>query len=479
MAKWFYYNESGEKVEVTGGQLKGLAKAGMITPDTIVETEEGKSSPARRVKGLTFAETIQPESQSKNPFTADEQAEIDEFCSKHGADIHKIGDNGNTLLHLAAGNASLAVIKYLILHGADVNVKNQWEGTATLFAANNPNVDVIKFLVAQGGDTNIKNRSGSTPMHGAATNPNVDVAKFLVLQGVGVDTRDDDGATPLHRAVARHRSRTEGGTEVATFLIDRGADVNARDNKGNTPLHEVVNWSEENVEFVKFLVSKGADGKVENGKGKTPIDEVRLKNIVIFRYLCEHFGVDANPVKTFFDTMNTAVQGMNDDLENLHRMQADSRRLAEGLSGISVATHDVAESLKENSFELHEAVKKNDLLRIAMLTTGGANINVKDEEGFTPLHYTFWNVPVAEADTRLQAFFLLIKAGADVNAKDRNGNSILQSAIAKRKGENCSCSCRFGSQCRRGRPTTCRTSRRAHEYSRTRCSTQYCFTCYA
>ena len=56
MAKWFYYNESGEKIEVTGGQLKGLAKTGRITRDTIVETEEGKSAPARKVKGLTFVE---------------------------------------------------------------------------------------------------------------------------------------------------------------------------------------------------------------------------------------------------------------------------------------------------------------------------------------------------------------------------------------------------------------------------------------
>ena len=65
MAKWFYYNESGEKIEVTGGQLKGLAKAGTITPDTVVETEEGKSAPARKVKGLTFvavlSETVSPE----------------------------------------------------------------------------------------------------------------------------------------------------------------------------------------------------------------------------------------------------------------------------------------------------------------------------------------------------------------------------------------------------------------------------------
>ena len=64
MAKWFYYNESGEKIEVTGGQLKGLAKAGRITPDTIVETEEGKTAPARKVKGLTFIEAAQPQTAS-------------------------------------------------------------------------------------------------------------------------------------------------------------------------------------------------------------------------------------------------------------------------------------------------------------------------------------------------------------------------------------------------------------------------------
>jgi len=57
MANWFYYNEQGEKISVTGGQLKGLAKAGLITPDTIVETEEGKTARAGKVKGLAFSET--------------------------------------------------------------------------------------------------------------------------------------------------------------------------------------------------------------------------------------------------------------------------------------------------------------------------------------------------------------------------------------------------------------------------------------
>jgi hypothetical protein len=61
MANWHYYNEKGEKITVTGGQLKGLAKAGMITPETVIETEDGKTAPAGKVKGLTFVETKQSE----------------------------------------------------------------------------------------------------------------------------------------------------------------------------------------------------------------------------------------------------------------------------------------------------------------------------------------------------------------------------------------------------------------------------------
>ena len=59
MSKWHYYNTDGDKIEVTGGQLKGLAKAGLITPGTLVETENGVKAPAKKVKGLTFAASLQ------------------------------------------------------------------------------------------------------------------------------------------------------------------------------------------------------------------------------------------------------------------------------------------------------------------------------------------------------------------------------------------------------------------------------------
>ena len=67
MANWYYYDNDGRKQGlVTGGQLKRLAKAGQITPDTIVETEEGRTAPARKVKGLTFGESVQANTPPSN-----------------------------------------------------------------------------------------------------------------------------------------------------------------------------------------------------------------------------------------------------------------------------------------------------------------------------------------------------------------------------------------------------------------------------
>jgi len=77
MANWHYYNGSGEKIAVTGAQLKALALKGIITPDTMVETEEGKTAPARKVKGLTFAETAAPTDSSIDKVSDDAPSPFD------------------------------------------------------------------------------------------------------------------------------------------------------------------------------------------------------------------------------------------------------------------------------------------------------------------------------------------------------------------------------------------------------------------
>jgi competence protein ComGC len=62
MSIWYYYNESGEKIRVeSSAELKRLALSGVISSDTIIENETGKSCKADKVKGLVLSESVKIE----------------------------------------------------------------------------------------------------------------------------------------------------------------------------------------------------------------------------------------------------------------------------------------------------------------------------------------------------------------------------------------------------------------------------------
>jgi TM2 domain-containing membrane protein YozV len=61
MANWYYYNESGEKVgPITPTALKTLVMQGLITPETVIENNTGRSCAAGKVNGLTFPNVTVP-----------------------------------------------------------------------------------------------------------------------------------------------------------------------------------------------------------------------------------------------------------------------------------------------------------------------------------------------------------------------------------------------------------------------------------
>jgi molecular chaperone GrpE (heat shock protein) len=61
MPNWFYYDDGGQKLgPITDKQLQELAVSGKVTRATKLETEDGKTGPAEKLKGL-FPESVPPE----------------------------------------------------------------------------------------------------------------------------------------------------------------------------------------------------------------------------------------------------------------------------------------------------------------------------------------------------------------------------------------------------------------------------------
>lgn len=59
MSHWFYFDNNGTKQgPITTVQLKTLAQKGVVTSETLIETEQGKQAPAGKIRGLEFAPSV-------------------------------------------------------------------------------------------------------------------------------------------------------------------------------------------------------------------------------------------------------------------------------------------------------------------------------------------------------------------------------------------------------------------------------------
>jgi len=80
---------------------------------------------------------------------------------------------------------------------------------------------------------------------------------------------------------------------------------------------------------------------------------------------------------------------------------------------------------------LHQSVQAGDLSRVRKLLADGANVNAKDKYGNTSLHYAITTVSRSYSlDNVMKLMLLLIDKGADVNAGNQNNQTPLHWAAA-------------------------------------------------
>lgn len=55
MSQWYYYDPNGNKIgPTTSAALKSLVQQGLVTPETIIQTERGATVLAKSINGLVF-----------------------------------------------------------------------------------------------------------------------------------------------------------------------------------------------------------------------------------------------------------------------------------------------------------------------------------------------------------------------------------------------------------------------------------------
>ena len=188
----------------------------------------------------------------------------------------------------------------------------------------------LSLFVATGGSL------PETPLHAAARENDLAAIKHQLAQGANIEARDDTGATPL--LAATHANRVE----AARALIAAGADVNAKDKIGDSPY--LYAGARGHLAILKQTLAHGADLRSVNRYGGTALIPAAERGHV--------------------ETVRTLIEaGVAVDHVNRLGWTALLEAIILGSGG-----------------DAHQQI-------VAALIAAGADVNLPDSDGVTPLRH--------------------------------------------------------------------------------------------
>jgi ankyrin repeat protein len=338
--------------------------------------------------------------------------------------------NGETVLMNCARTGNAESVKALITAGARVNVKEpEHDQTALMWAAAERHPEAVKVLLEAGADLRARSRTysqivtsevtqragreelnytvfrgGSTPLLFAARSGDVECVRLLLAAGAAVNDQLPNGMSAL--VLAAH----SGNGEAAGLLLEKGADPNA-DSIGYTALHAAVLRSD--VALVKNLLTHGAKPNAMITKGTSLRRNSQDYNLPATLIGATPYWLAAKFVEP--DIMRALAAAGADTAMSLgdgttplmaaagtkepNARDTDRRGLAliDGgklpdeprvVDAVAVALQqpgDINAANKSGDTALHAAAAMGYDRVITMLAEKGAQLNVKNSRGQTPL----------------------------------------------------------------------------------------------
>jgi ankyrin repeat protein len=326
--------------------------------------------------------------------------DIIEALLSAGADVDERGADDQTALMILSRTSNTAAVAMLLDAGADVNAVEKWRGqTALMWAVAQKQPEVVSLLLSHGAEVNARSlpnnwerqvtaeprmkvlpAGGLTPLLYAAREGCTACTQRLIDAGADLDMADPDGVTPLLMA------NLNAHWDSAKLLIEAGAHLDKWDIWGRSPLYSAVDYS---------TLPHGGRADRLSADLTTPLEIIEL----------------------------LLQQGANPNLQL--KLFPPYRALG--------PDRGADQLLRTGSTALFRAARGGDLPAVDLLLRYGANIELPNENGVTPLIVAA-GYRQSAIDTRgrfrdeQQAYAVterLLAAGADVNATEEFGQTAI------------------------------------------------------
>ncbi|KAJ3105137.1 Ankyrin repeat and FYVE domain-containing protein 1 [Phlyctochytrium planicorne] len=385
--------------------------------------------------------------------------EVVEYLVANGANIYARAHGGYNILHLAAIGGLTNFFSSINdkLDGWDQGLEACTEEgwTPALCACRGGQIETFRALVeVHGANKHVKDKKGRNPLHIAAIHRKLDMVNALIeMMPELVNQADDEGFTPAMSCLLTETD-SDDRTGVVRALISAGADIHYTLGTGETLLWLALKgkfW-----ELAEELLDLGVDHQVVGPQGVTcamlatgrtdPFEKI-LAKITNDEHLnlrdesgrsLLHYAASENEAALLVGVRDVDLDAVDSNgVAPIHLgslavlMDAGARTDITSLDGRTMlhwaAVQSFGTSKNRNAFEA------------LLQASSNSQVNAQDSQLQTPLH-------LAAGQYDLECLRMLVKAGADLEAKDVDGLTPLHHALKCRHADEAKVLVELGSQ---------------------------------
>ncbi|KAG8199145.1 hypothetical protein JTE90_015980 [Oedothorax gibbosus] len=324
-----------------------------------------------------------------------------------GKDMRLIKDkDGKIPLFLAAENDNNSLCRELLaaLSKEQLKFKSVEEGdTAMHIATRRKNGELLRLLLNSGGNVDAQNNEGQTPLHIACSHGDVEILKVFFQFRANANINDNEDRTPLHLAAEKGYS-----TIVETLADKFKASIFKRTKDGRTLMHIASESGHQETALV--FLKKGVPLHMSNKTGTKAIHTAAAHGFVevIRNLLDKGENVDATTPENF-TALHLAVKANQPEVCEILLGHGANVQMKAGKNG------ETALHLAAGVLDGHKCAE--------LIIKSGADVNARNEDGETPLHN-------AARQGQLKTVSQLLEDGAELESLSKQGESVLHIAVS-------------------------------------------------